>query len=484
MRKITMMLLIMMMAVSSVFAQEDETFTTGDFTITIPAGWVVQEEEGQILIASVEASIGNVTPGEASVTVLLPESLAAFGLETEADPVVVVETVLQLISDETTVFSPVEAFESEAGYPAARAAVTDNSTFEGLLAAVSFEDGVIVIAFETSVGDLESYIETFAAMGESIYYGAMADGEIVRQWASNVTGTSQYGDDSWSFEQAAGEPNTTVCGDETTAWASESSIGSDILVLEYDQLVQPTEINIYQTYNPGSIIFVEVADSTLEDAETYVLENSTDAPGNTDCPGVFTIEITEEMPPINTVLIYLDQTIGGSWNEIDAVELVGVLPSEEGSTEESAFDFATEVMFAGASYDYPADWESVSRFDAWYAVSDPEGEWLIGFSDTEDAVNAIGDTPLFDDPQATMDTYANLFYPTSEASDVLIMGYEGRDIIFAEFQTPSGTTALVYIVEFSDGEYGVMDAQFSGEELTDEAFLIIDEMAFSFDQGE
>jgi hypothetical protein len=55
------------------------------------------------------------------------------------------------------------------------------------------------------------------------------------------------------------------------------------------------------------------------------LPNSTDSPGNTDCPGVFTLDVSSVDVPIDFVVIYLDQAIGGSWNEIDAVELVGAL---------------------------------------------------------------------------------------------------------------------------------------------------------------
>lgn len=316
---------------SDIMTEDSNTFTADGFSIMLPDGWVTQEEEGQILLASSEGALGNVSEGEASVTILLPESLAAFALDTETDPVVVVESIIELLADDTTEFSPVQAFEQEKGNPAARASITDNDTFEGLLAAVAFEDGVIVVAFETSVGNLETYLDTFVALGESIEYGSSmeASDDLLRQWASNATGTSEYGNPNWGFIQATGEPDTTVCGDETTAWASESSTGSDILVLEYEELVQPTEINIYQTYNPGAIIFVEVANNTEEDAETYTLPNSEDPLGNTDCPGVFTIEITEELPPINTVIIYLDQTLTGSWNEIDAVELVGVPVDDE-----------------------------------------------------------------------------------------------------------------------------------------------------------
>jgi hypothetical protein len=149
----------------------------------------------------------------------------------------------------------------------------------------------------------------------------LVDGQL-RQWAVSATGTSQYGEDSWSFMQATGEPDTFTCGDIPTAWASRSSTGDDVLALEYEHHVIPTQVNIYQTYTPGSIVRVDL--SNTETSVVIELPDSADPPGNTPCPGVFTLNISEIDEPVNGVIIYLEQSIGGSWNEIDAVELVGI----------------------------------------------------------------------------------------------------------------------------------------------------------------
>lgn len=155
---------------------------------------------------------------------------------------------------------------------------------------------------------------------------SMSSEDQMHQWAVSANGSSQYGTSSWSFEQATGAPDTSDCGDRTTAWASSSSTGSDTLTLEFAEAVVPSQINIYQTYNPGSITKVEVGNS--DSGRVMTLPNSTDTPGNTPCPGVFTIAVEDITTPINQVTIYLDQTIGGNWNEIDAVELIGALPIE------------------------------------------------------------------------------------------------------------------------------------------------------------
>jgi hypothetical protein len=150
-----------------------------------------------------------------------------------------------------------------------------------------------------------------------------SDGQL-RQWAISASGTSQYSDTSWNFAQATGTPDTNDCGDIRSAWASSSSTGSDMLTIEFAEAVVPSQINIYQTYNPGSIYKVEVANSG--GGRPITLANSEDPPGNTPCPGIFSIDIEDVATPVDRVTIYLDQTIGGSWNEIDAVELIGAHP--------------------------------------------------------------------------------------------------------------------------------------------------------------
>ncbi len=63
-----------------------------------------------------------------------------------------------------------------------------------------------------------------------------------------------------------------------------------------------------------------------ETGDITEIPESADPPGNTECPGVFTLDIEDVDTTVDAVIIYFDQSIGGDWNEIDAVELVGTLP--------------------------------------------------------------------------------------------------------------------------------------------------------------
>jgi len=177
--------------------------------------------------------------------------------------------------------------------------------------------------FQLSIDGSGSYDLVPAGLDEPAV--VLPAGETIRQWAIGAVGSSEYGSDSWSAAQATGEPNTDRCGDVTTAWASASSTGQDTLTLEYAVAVIPQEVSVYQTYNPGSIISISLI---TVDGETITLPESADPPGNTECPGVFKLDVEDVNQLVIGVVVELDQTIGGSWNEIDAVELVGAAAAD------------------------------------------------------------------------------------------------------------------------------------------------------------
>jgi hypothetical protein len=160
--------------------------------------------------------------------------------------------------------------------------------------------------------------------------GLDASGTEVRQWATDAFATSQYGEDAWSARQAIGAPDTRQCGDSSTAWAAASATGVHTITLYYSMAVTPTQINIYETYNPGAVFDVQYIAGDGSDTQTVF----SGADPTSECPGVFSIPV--EAGPVtvqpvpadatlfHTVQVALDQAITNNWNEIDAVELVGV----------------------------------------------------------------------------------------------------------------------------------------------------------------
>jgi hypothetical protein len=210
----------------------------------------------------------------------------------------------------------------EAGMTTIEAGLTEvGPTFEaGLteigptLEAAQTDIGPTLEAAQTEIGPtLEAQLTQGIELPEEIP-GALS------QWAVAASASSQYGDDAWSAGQTTGEPDTTECGDTTTAWASETSNGVDWLQLEYETPVIPVRIAIYETYNPGAIVKVE---TVSVDGETATVYEAQAAPVES-CPRVLEIQTIGAFAAVDTVIVSLDQSTHTGWNEIDAVELVGI----------------------------------------------------------------------------------------------------------------------------------------------------------------
>ena len=146
----------------------------------------------------------------------------------------------------------------------------------------------------------------------------ISEGTVTRQWASTATASSEYDNPDWSAMQATGAPDITECGDIETAWSSENQDGIDWLEVGYKTPVYPAEINIYETYTPGSVVRVEVKD---EAGVYYVVWEGEPRAG--ECPRILTIPVSGVDRLVTGVRIHVDQRKLGDWNEIDAVELVG-----------------------------------------------------------------------------------------------------------------------------------------------------------------
>jgi hypothetical protein len=147
-----------------------------------------------------------------------------------------------------------------------------------------------------------------------------ATGETLRQWASSAAASSEYGNPDWAAKQATGKPNVSECGDDTSAWASADKDTEEWIELSFDQPVIPTEVNIYETFNPDQIVKVELVDVVSGYHEIY-----TNVPfAASQCPYILSIPVPFVDFTVSGIRITIDQSKIGNWNEIDAVELVGI----------------------------------------------------------------------------------------------------------------------------------------------------------------
>ena len=140
-------------------------------------------------------------------------------------------------------------------------------------------------------------------------------------WAVDAVASSEYGTDGYSALQATGAPNTPSYADVGTAWTStDPDGGEETIELTFDHPVVPTAIDIYESYNPGSVVMVEALDPG-SDEWTVLWEG--DAQTGEAVLTVFSPELTPPDFATDVIRLTLDTATVPGWNEIDAVQLFG-----------------------------------------------------------------------------------------------------------------------------------------------------------------
>jgi hypothetical protein len=146
--------------------------------------------------------------------------------------------------------------------------------------------------------------------------------EPIRQWAADADASSEYSNPDWAASQATGAPNTLGCGDIVTAWAAAGHDTVEWINLYYNTPIYPTEIHIIQTYIPDQVTQVDLINMQGQFVTVY-----TSQPRQVDSPCPYTLSVSVNRSDIlaQGVRITIDQSVLGlDWNEIDAVEIVGV----------------------------------------------------------------------------------------------------------------------------------------------------------------
>lgn len=148
------------------------------------------------------------------------------------------------------------------------------------------------------------------------------DEGLLHQWASAAKASSEYGNPNWSANQATGAPDTMKAGDIPTAWASKDPDGGEEwLELTYKVAVCPVRVRIRETYNPGAAVKVEAQDGKGQWHTVWKGKDTT-----VECPGWLEIPVTKADWTCQVIKVTLDTASVLSWNEIDAVELLGETP--------------------------------------------------------------------------------------------------------------------------------------------------------------
>ena len=248
------------------------------------------------------------------------------------------------------------------------------------------EAQVFVLIGAAPAEEWEAFERVYEAVLETVrLYEPVREGVVVRQWASSAQASSAFGSTSWTAEKALGEPNVATCSDNGEAWASASSSGVDWLEVYYTTPIVPTEINIYESYNPGQVVAVELIGADGSEETVY----TSDPQKIEDCPAVLTIAVETELEIVG-VRVHVDQSVLKTWNEIDAVEVVGV--SYAASTGETVEQWASNAeassQFGEAGWSAfeatgPADVDGCGDdLYAWASLTRNGEDWLEVYFDT------------------------------------------------------------------------------------------------------
>ncbi|MEI8081098.1 MAG: hypothetical protein WCI74_04560 [Actinomycetes bacterium] len=150
----------------------------------------------------------------------------------------------------------------------------------------------------------------------------------LEQYAVGATATSSYGEkegSAWNASNAVGAPTVHVCADDGAAWASLNKNTVDSLQAKFQEPVIPTSVSVYQNYNPGYVTEVSVSGA----GKSAVVYSGAPAP-QSSCPSTLTVPISKVDFLIDFVSVTVDQRTLNNWSEIDAVKLVGTVPSNTG----------------------------------------------------------------------------------------------------------------------------------------------------------
>jgi hypothetical protein len=148
---------------------------------------------------------------------------------------------------------------------------------------------------------------------------AASASSVVSQWAVTATASSSYGRPDWSPNRATGAPDVNACRDDARAWASARGNGVEWLELTYAQPLLVTEVHVYQTFGRGAVSRVTLID--VEGTPQIVWEGQDVVE---PCPGALVVRMEATATRMAKVRIDLDESRTGMWNQIDAVELLGL----------------------------------------------------------------------------------------------------------------------------------------------------------------
>ena len=254
-----------------------------------------------------------------------------------------------------------------------------------MISKVKAISGPLFLGLSFVVSTAAGSITPIKAQGAAPTSAPTASAATLSQWAVKATATSEYDTSSWSAQQATGAPNVNACGDNSLAWASKTKTGIDSITLTFAIAVVPSQVNIHETFTPGSITGIELIPA--DGSKNIAIAQSSDS-GFKTCPGLFSVNISGVTTTVSGVVIHVDQSKAASWDEIDAVQLVGQQP--DGQVNQFASSASATSQY-GVS-----DWSATQATNApdVMSCSDNKKAWASASSNGVDTLTVTFATPM------------------------------------------------------------------------------------------
>ncbi|XP_064643279.1 uncharacterized protein LOC135497364 [Lineus longissimus] len=147
----------------------------------------------------------------------------------------------------------------------------------------------------------------------------------IKQWAQDILSySSQYGQNRWKATDVLGPPRVYPhYGDIDKAWSPGTHTANEYLKMTFERAVYVTRIDVYETFHAGGVKKIDL----LHPSGEWVQVWQTEKVSNIEQSRIFTppLDLSKVNFKTNAVAVYIDCSIAGTWVQIDAIQLYGML---------------------------------------------------------------------------------------------------------------------------------------------------------------
>ncbi|NNM27584.1 MAG: hypothetical protein HKO59_16670 [Phycisphaerales bacterium] len=230
------------------------------------------------------------------------------------------------------------------------------------------------------------------------------------QWATSVIDySSQWSTSSYAATQVLGPPDVASYENSPLAWAASSQDGTtEYVTVGFDDPVYATGVIVRETWGPGFVTRVDVVDTN--DVLQTVWTGTDTSPAGAASDFKITWAETEYL--VDGVRIYIDTDATSTWEEIDAIRLLGV-PGPTSVPAERVIDFSSQWStgdFSAAQTLGVANVPGYVNHPSAWAASSKDG--------TQEYVTVGVNTPMFATGVTVRETYGNGFVTQIDVVDL------------------------------------------------------------------